>query len=203
MIVTISNEYGTGGLAIARQAADALGYEFVDRELPVVVAKRLNIPPEDVDAEEDADRTLGERLLSGLELATPELAESSAAEPFDLELLRAVQAAVREIAQRGNAVIMGRGAGAILGASAGVLRVFMHAPREWRIAHVIETTGADRKTAAAEVDRIDRARTAYLREWYGAVFGDSRAHDLCIDTSSFAREDASGLIVAAVRGRTA
>jgi len=113
VVVTISNEYGSGGLAIAKRVADVLGYEYVDQQLPVVVAKRLRIPPEAVDASEDAQRSLGELLLTSLERATPELAQASATEPFDEELFRAVQDAVREYAARGSAVIVGRGASAI------------------------------------------------------------------------------------------
>ena len=78
MIITISNEYGSGALAVAKRVADALGYEYVDQQLPVVVAKRLHVTPEAVEAKEDTGRSLGERLLSELERATPELAEASA-----------------------------------------------------------------------------------------------------------------------------
>lgn len=203
MIVTISNQYGAGALAIAKRAADALGYEYVDRQLPVVVAKRLDVPVEVVEENEDSGRSLGERLLTGLELATPELAASSmGAEPFDEELLRAVQAAVREYASHGNVVIIGRGAGVILKDRSDVVRVFMRAPREWRIAHIVETTQADAKTASSEVDRVDRARAAYLRDWYGAAFGDASTYDLIIDTAALGEESAVAAIVAAVRART-
>lgn len=201
MVVTISNEYGSGALAVARQVAEVLGYEFVDRQLPVVVAKRLHIAPETVDANEDAALTLGERLLSGLELATPELAESSTVAPLDEELVQAVREAVRDYAARGNVVILGRGAGVILGSRPDVFRVFMHAPREWRIAHVMETTRAGRKSVETEVDRIDRARVAYLRSWYGATFGDPRIYDLCIDASRFAKAAIAALIANAARAR--
>lgn len=201
VVVTISNEYGSGALAVARRVAEVLGYEFVDRQLPVVVAKRLHIAPETVDANEDAALTLGERLLSGLELATPELAESSTVAPLDEELVQAVRDAVRDYAARDNVVILGRGAGVILGPGADVLRVFMHAPREWRIAHLMEATRAGRKSVETEVDRIDRARVAYIRSWYGAAFGDSRIYDLCIDASRFAHAASAALIVEAVRAR--
>ncbi|MBV8529718.1 MAG: cytidylate kinase-like family protein, partial [Candidatus Eremiobacteraeota bacterium] len=167
MIVTISNEYGSGALAIAQRSAGALGYDYVDRQLPVVVAKRLRVSPEAVEATEDAARSLGERLLTGLERATPELAEASTVEPFDDELLRAVQDAVREYASRGNAVIVGRGSSAILGPGSDVLRVFFYAPREWRIAHVMRTAGIRRESAESELDRVDRARSAYMKAWYG------------------------------------
>ena len=203
MIVTVSNEYGAGALAIAKRAADELGYEYVDRQLPVVVAKRLRISPEDVEANEDAQRSLGERWLTSLERATPELAQSSSVEPFDEELLKAVQEAVREFARRGNAVIVGRAAGLVLGPAANVVRVFLHAPREWRIAHIVDTFGSDRKTAEFEVERIDRMRAAYVRSWYAAEFGDHSNYDLCIDTSRFDRAQCAELIVSAVRIRAA
>ena len=153
MVVTISNQYGSGALAVSERAARALGYRYVDRQLPVVVAKRLHITPEAVEASEDSRRTLGERLVDSLERATPETAEASAAEPLDEELLAAVAAAVREYAAKGNCVIVGRGAFAILGARPDVLRVFMHAPREWRVAHVMETTHVPRDLAEAPACR--------------------------------------------------
>jgi len=201
VIVTISNEYGCGALAIAQRVAVELGYEYVDRQLPVVVAKRLSVSPEEVEASEDTGRTLGERWISGLERATPELAQASVAEDFDEEMLRAVQAAVREYATHGNVVLVGRGAAVILGERPDVLRVFMYAPRPWRIAHIEQAMETDRKTAEAEVDRVDRARAAYLRDWYNAAFGDPHGHDLCLDTSRLSEKAAAELIVAAVRVR--
>jgi cytidylate kinase len=201
VIVTISNEYGCGALAIAQRVAAGLGYEYVDRQLPVVVAKRLSVSPEEVEASEDTGRTLGERWITSLERATPELAQASMTEDFDEEMLRAVQAAVREYASHGNVVLVGRGAGAILGVRADVVRVFMYASREWRIAHIERSQAVDRKTAEAEVERVDRARAAYLRDWYGVTFGDPHAHDLCIDTSRLSEVHAAELIVAAVRAR--
>lgn len=199
MVVTISNQYGSGALEIAQRVARALGYTYVDRQLPVVVAKRLRVRPDAVEANEDASPTLGERFLSGLERATPELAAASATKDFDEEVLRGVQRAVREYAQRGNAVIVGRGASAILGEGRGVLRVFVHAPRDWRIAHICDSTGASRAIAESELDRVDRARTEYLRQWYGLAFGDSRNYDLCIDASRFTPAQCAELIVTATR----
>lgn len=201
MIVTISNEYGTGALEIAALVAAELGYEYVDRQLPVVVAKRLQVRPEAVEANEDAQPTLGERFLTVLERATPELAVASSTEPFDEELLRAVQDAVRDYAARGDVVIVGRGASAIVGVRPDALRVFMYAPRAWRIARVTQTMQTTPHVAEAELDRVDRARAAYLKDWYGLAFGDPRNYDLCFDTSRLERQACAELIVTAVRAR--
>lgn len=201
MVVTVSNQYGTGALAVAKRAADELGYEYVNQQLPVVVAKRLQISPEEVDANEDTGRTLGERLLTGLERATPELAQVSDVQPFDEELLKAVQQAVREYADRGDAVIVGRGGALILGAAPNVLRVFMYAPRRWRVAHVAAAYRLDPKTAETEVNAVNRMRSDYLHDWYGATFGDPENYDLCFDASRLGEAGGAELIVAAVRSR--
>lgn len=201
MIVAISNEYGSGALAVARRAARELNYAYVDRQLPVVVSKRLHVPREAVDASEDSTPTLGERWIAGLERATPELAQASAEQPLDEELLAAVRRAVLDYAARGDCVIVGRGAGAILGSRPDVLRVFIYAPREWRIAQVMRTAGIAREPAENEVDRVDRARAAYLRQWYALEFGDLRNYDLCIDAARLSPEQSAATIVAAVRAR--
>jgi cytidylate kinase len=203
VIVTVSNEYGSGALAIAKAVAAELGYRYVDQQLPVVVAKRLRVSPEAVEANQDAARSLGERLLTGLERATPELAEASAVEPFDDELFRAVQSAVRDYAARGNAVIVGRGAAAILGARPDVLRLFVYAPREWRVERVARAAGTPHEIAEGELDRVDRARSAYIKDRYGLAFGDPRNYDLCIDASRIDAAECAALVVAAVRARGA
>jgi cytidylate kinase len=77
----------------------------------------------------------------------------------------------------------------------------MRAAREWRIAHVVETSKVSRDVAMAEVDRVDRARAAYLRDWYGLTFGDPQNYDLCIDVSRLDPAQSTALIVAAVRER--
>jgi len=199
VIVTISNRYGSAALAIAQLAAQRLGYEYVDEQLPVVVAKRLQTSPESVDSEEDRAPSMGERMMRMLELATPEVRAGSTT--FDEEMLREVQQAVREYAARGNVVIVGRGAYVILGRRTDLLRVLMYAPRDWRMRHVMEYHGVDEKTALAEMDRIDKARAEYMRRYYDVNWSDATNYDLQIDTSTFGVEGAAGVIVAAVRER--
>lgn len=200
MIVTISNQYGCGALAIARSVAEKLRYALVDEQLPVVVAKRLRTSPEAVDAAEDSVRNLGERMMTGLERATPEVVMSAPAENFDEDCFREVQQAVREYAARGNAVIFGRGANLILGRREDVLRVFMHAPKEWRIGHVSASIGVALNDAAAEIERIDRARKGYVRERYGADWGVPENYDLSLDVARLGAERCAQLIVTAAGG---
>jgi cytidylate kinase len=201
MLVTISNRYGCGAIAVAARIAQQLGYALVDEQLPVVVAKKLKTSTQAVESAVEGAKSISERVLRALESGTPEL-RPAPGPSFDESVMREVQAAVRECAARGNAVIVGRGANAILGARQDVLRVFMHAPRDWRIEHVAQAYGIDRRTAATEVDRIDRARTEYMRTYFDMSWSDAQNYDLCIDTSVFGEGGSAALLVAAVRARS-
>lgn len=200
VVITISNRYGCGAIAIAHLVAERLGYEYVDEQLPVVVAKRLMTSADAVESAENAGKSVSERVLRALESGTPEL-RALPLESFDEECLREVQEAVREYAAHGNAVIVGRGANAILGRRPDVLRVFMHAPKDWRVHHIMDGHAVDEKTAASELERIDRARTEYMRVYYGTTWSDPANYDLCIDTSSFGRAGSAAIIVSAVEAR--
>ena len=81
------------------------------------------------------------------------------------------------------------------------VRLEDYRPPDWRIERVMEQLGVDEKTATAEVDRIDRARRAHLRDWYQVDVGSSAIVDLAIDTSTFGIEGSVKLIVAAVNAR--
>ena len=201
MIVTISNQYGCGARTIAQLAAAELGYDVIDRELPVVVARRMQISDAQAEAADETGRSLGSRLLTSLELATPELAVTNFGQTFDDDYVREVQEAVREFADRGNVIIMGRAGGAILGRRPDIVRVYLYAPLEWRIERITVEGGIDRKIAESEIDRIDRARHAHLRDWYRVEQGSSEIVDLAMDTSSFSATDCAKLIVTAVRAR--
>lgn len=199
VLITISNRYGCGALAVAQLAASRLGYAYVDEQLPVVVAKRLQTTPAAVESAENVGKTMSERMLRALESGTPELGTAQArSEDFDAECLREVQEAVREFAAAGDAVIVGRGANALLGRRYDLVRVFMHAPRDWRIRHIAESHGVDERTAAAEVDRVDKARGEYMRAYYGIEWGDPENYDLSIDTAHFGEQGSVDLIVRAV-----
>jgi cytidylate kinase len=112
---------------------------------------------------------------------------------------RAIEEAVREEAAAGDAVIVGRMGSVVLGPRPDVLRVFVKASLDWRVAHVAASLGVDDAAARAEIGRIDEARRTYAREGYRVTWGDPRNYDLVVDTSKFEIDGTADVIVAAVR----
>ncbi|HEY4440575.1 MAG TPA: cytidylate kinase-like family protein [Candidatus Elarobacter sp.] len=205
MIVAISRAYGAGAHDVAAAAAESLGYRLVDRELPVVVARRLGTSEDAVESVEERGPSFGQRVLMQLGGGVPETAQPGVEteDDFSAETRRAIELAVREIAEHGDAIINGRMAGAILGRRADVLRVFLHAPLPWRVSHVAESLGVTESAARAEIVRIDETRKAYVKEHYRIGWGDPSNYELVIDTAWFGIPGSAALLAAAVRAASA
>jgi cytidylate kinase len=199
VIVTISRVYGAGAQAVSRALAELLGYRLVDEELPVVAASRLGTSADIVQTLAERPRGFGERVMEQLGGGLPEAAQPPADDPQPGEMRRAIEDAVREEATGGDVVIVGRMASAVLAGRADLLRVFIHAPMDWRVAHVVESLHVGEAAARAEIGRIDEARRTYAREGYRVTWSDPRNYDLVLDSSRFGVTGSAGVIAAAVR----
>ena len=201
MVVTISREYGAGGLAVADATARALGYELLTDDLPKTVAARLGTSTEEVQSLDTAGRSLSERMLGSLEAGSPEAISTDPPLPdaFDESVRREIERTLRERAASGNIVILGRAGSVVLAGTPGLLRVFLRADRQWRIDRIVETFGRTPAQAAADVDQLDAARRKFGKERYKMAWGDARSYDLVVDSSRFGIEGAARVIVAAVK----
>jgi cytidylate kinase len=201
VIVTISREYGAGGLGVADATAHALGYELLTDDLPRTVAARLGTSPKEVAERSTGQRSWPERMLGNLEAGSPEAISTAPHLPdeFDESVRREIERTMRERAAAGNVVILGRVGSAVLAGMPGLLRVFLCADRAWRIDRVVETFGRTLAQATADVDQLDASRRKFAKERYKMAWGDARSYDLVLDTSRFGVEGAAGLIAAAVR----
>ena len=65
-LVAISASYGAGGSRVGPALAERLGVPFVDRAIPMAVAERLDVSPDDATAyDEQAPGGWLERMLRG------------------------------------------------------------------------------------------------------------------------------------------
>lgn len=111
---------------------------------------------------------------------------------------REVERLIHEAAAEGDVVIVGRLGGAVLGARPDVVRVFLTAPLDWRIAYVRASLGVSEAKARSEVARIDEARRSFARDSYRVVWEDARNYDLTLNVAAFGIEGTAEAIAAAV-----
>jgi cytidylate kinase len=82
-----------------------------------------------------------------------------------------------------------------------VVRIFIHAPKEYREQKVIEMYGDTPEAAKKNIARSDAARAAYYRNVSGQEWGDPHGYELCID-SSIGEAAAADLICDYIRRRS-
>lgn len=212
-VVAVSRQFGSGGARVGRAVAQRLGFHYADREILAEAARRLQVTPEDLEPLDEHVAgfwaRIGMLLAQGAPdtpLIPPTLPSVSEADLFEIER----QVIVR-IAEKGNAVIVGRGAAHILAGHDGqgvpqppdagrgpdtLIRVFLHAPVEDRVALAMaEYDFADRDAAAVVLRDSDRARAQFVRSLTGRDWCDATLYDLCIDTAAVGLDRSVDLIV--------
>lgn len=211
-MITIGRQFGAGGEPVAQLVAKQLGAHVLDRQLVGEVARRLEIPAEEVESQDEAPGSLLSRLLTALGSSTvefsapPEVAAWAPpyADPaFDPRkaILSITQQVIKEAARTDNAVIVGHGGAYVLRDHPGALHVFLMAPEAVRVKAVMNMFGGDEAEARKQVKQKDANRSAYVKQVYGHDWVHPSHYHLVIDTDHFGFEGAAGLIVAAVRSK--
>src|SRR5664280_2522425 len=123
--------------------AERLGADLVDKLLVAEVARRAQLPPESVEAEDEHASSLIGRLVAsfapmgfaaGMVWDVPYPDPSYDPRLAVLELTRKV---VTDVARGGNAVIVGRGGAAILRERRDAVHVFLYAAEPARVETVM------------------------------------------------------------------
>ena len=199
--VTISREYGAAALAVAHALEQRTGFRLVQDQIAAAVADRLELSPESVVEHLETPPPLGERILSGLLGGVPEMGTGPHPSALDLgrSVRREIEATIHQVADDGDAIIVGWIANVILGPRPDVLRVFLHAPLDWRIARIMESFHLDAQAARRAVERVDADRRTFAKTEYRLAYGDPHKYDLVLDTSRFGIDGAAGVIADAVK----
>ncbi len=200
--VTLSRQMGSGGSRVGYLVARELGFRYVDREVLSRTAKELEMDADQIRMIEERPSGVIERILEALTLGTPESVSLPLLKPpvyernlFDLEC-----GIIRAIADRCDTVIVGRGGFYALRNRPGVIRVFIHAPREFRVRRIMEVENIPSiDEARAMVDESDRNRARFIRDMTGFLWSDARNFHLSINTGIIDFETAAGMIVDVVR----
>jgi cytidylate kinase len=226
-VVTVSGTSGSGAREVARLAADILGIDYVDQEILVNAAQRLGVSAGVVARRDEHVRTFGERLASllrtllersaaagvgdpmmgagGLEVllgrSYGDLTKSAEQEVNDALYMKTVTAIIRELGQRGDIVILGRGGHMILRDHPTALHALMLAPMNIRIQRMGEREGLLSQEAAKRLHDLDRGRAAFHRKFFKVEADDPACYDIAIDTGRLSFDVAAQLVAQAARAR--
>jgi cytidylate kinase len=192
-LVTVSASYGSRGSEVAPALAERLGVPFVDRVVSPETAHRL------AQAENEG---LFWRVVRSISPAGGLTAGSIHAERELNDRLtdrESLEAALRDVADDGDAVILGRAGALALRDDPRALHVRLDGPREARVFRAMEIEAIDEAAARRRLVVTDRARERFVRDIYGLDPSDPGLYALVLDGTAFDTAACVELIATAAR----
>ena len=205
-LITVTRQYASGGSDIARLVAHALGWTLIDNEFVDQVARKAGLPPEEVAQLEERAPGLLERLSRTLAAASPEMFISTSGTPPPVEadeatIVKMTERVIAEAAAEGRAVLVGRGAQALLAQRGNALHAYVIASKPWRRKLAVERLHVDPADVDKVLDETDKQRDQYVKTHYGRDRQDLTIYDLVLNAERLGFEGAAALVVAEARRR--
>jgi cytidylate kinase len=199
-VLTVARQFGSGGAVISRMVAQRLNWRLLDREIVDEVVRMAGVERDDAERCDEQVDPVFYRLLKSLWQGGFERSASSIVPvPFDsMEMSRCARVVIEQAAGHGSCVIVGRGAQCLLKDREDALHVFLWAPRAHRIRRV-QSQFPQERDAEGLMDRMDRARSAFIRREFNANWCDHHLYDLIVN-SALGDDAAAACIVAAIDG---
>jgi cytidylate kinase len=191
--ITISRQLGSGGATIARAVADELGYHLLDRELVDLVARQF-------PAATEVARTLDERAYGWASSIVFSVLRVIQGQPITPETYNFVAAEViREAAERGNVVILGRAAQVVLGKRTGTFHVHVVASVDERARRIAARDSVGPAEARRRIRESDEERRAHVWALGQRDWNDALLYDLILVTDRVSPEAGAAVVTAAAR----
>ena len=200
-IITIGRQYGSGGRALGKMIAEKLNIPLYDKELVELAAKKSNVSLEAVkEIDERASSSLLYSIVTGgwgaKGLNVPLFYEM----PLNDKLFIAQAKVIKEIAEQGDCVIVGRCADYVLkDTEHDVLSVFVYADMPYRMKFADEKLGIKTAKLKETIQKTDKQRKTYYDYYTDKIWGDMNSYDLCINVAKTGMEKAADMVVSCVQ----
>lgn len=166
-IITIAREHGSQGKYIGELLAKKLKIPYYYKEMTAIAAKESGLDKEFISKiNNDKDP------LHSLYLSTTPVKYA----------IEAQDKVIKQIASKGSCVIVGRAADYVLRDNKDVIKIFIYAPKEYRIKKVMEMYKDSKDDAKKNVISSDKARAKYYKIISGLEWGRVDNYDLCINS---------------------
>lgn len=177
-VIVIGRQYGSGGHDIGKELAEKLEFAFYDNEIIQMTAGSTGYTPKFVqEHEENMTNSFLYDLVSQMYIYS-DTQEAPRDAIFESE-----GEVIRSLADQGNCVILGRCADYFLRDRRDCLKVYLHAPEDYRVKRIMNTENLSEENARQKVRRMDRRRSDNYHYYTRRIWGHSKNYDLTIDTS--------------------
>ncbi|MCR5613459.1 cytidylate kinase family protein [Treponema sp.] len=194
LVLTITSLAGSGGRIIARLLGERLSIPVYDKELIDIVAEQGHLSKLFVKQHDEKLYTnIAEAfILEHYSFHTPDFESYRS-------LFKAQTAAIKNLAQTQDCIIIGHCSNHILKDSPEVLNIFITANQEHRLEYIQHKYKIDKRLAARKIKKQDSDTEKYYRHFTDSNWKDSDNYHLTIDSSLLGYEGTVNLLEQLVR----
>ena len=195
-VITISRQFGAGGITLGKMVADELGYIFADNDIVQRVAKEANVSTNWVESfEKEAGSKLSRFISSMVSKRWVDRVLGDERGYLDEQIyLDYLVLIIAQLADEGDVVILGRGSQYILNDHPETVHVLLVDELANRIKFMMDRYRLDRKKAERTVNYEDRRRVSLYKRLGKTDYEDPRLYDLVLDMSQVTLETARDMI---------
>ncbi|PYV72035.1 MAG: cytidylate kinase-like family protein, partial [Acidobacteria bacterium] len=167
---------------MAAQLADHLGWKLWDHRLTEEIARLANVDPSAVRRCDERMDSRFYRLAKTFWRGSYERSSPLGDQIFDTDrMMSMMEQITQQIAEEGNAVVVGRGTPFFLRNRADAFHVFLYAPRAEKIRRLGEE-GHMIEEAEELVEIVDRERIAFIKHYFNADWPTRSLYHLMLNT---------------------
>lgn len=181
-IVTISRQYGSGGRYIGEKLARELGVPCYDEKLIDMVAKESGFAQDFVA--EKGERITGSLLFniaSNFSYANSVFTTGNGMSLQD-EVYFIQNRIIKDLAEKGPCVIVGRCADYVLREREDCMNVFISADQKSKLERAVKYFGISESDAPSVLKKKDKARYNHYKYYTDQEWGAAANYDLCLNS---------------------
>lgn len=195
-VITVSRQFGAGGLTLSQNIAKKLDYTFIDNELIQLVAEKAQVSKDWVHSvEKEAGGKLHQfinRLMpKGVVGRILDDQRGYIDEDIYIDLLKQI---IRQLAVEGNCIILGRGGQYILKDHPDAFHVLLIAEREYRLRFIEAKYKLKRQVAEQVITAEDRRRINLYRKFDKSDYDLPGHYHLTLNMSKLSLDTATQLV---------
>ncbi|MFO7558231.1 MAG: cytidylate kinase-like family protein [Desulfobacterales bacterium] len=204
-VITISQQFGSGGKQLGQKIAEALGYVFADSGITSRIAEAVNVSETWVEhVEKEAGGKflwiISQMVSKGLVNKILKDERGYIDESIYLDYLVVL---IAQFAEEGNVVIMGRGSQYILQDHPDAIHILLVNSKENRIQRLMTRHNLERKQADQMVRSEDNRRTALYKKIGKTDYDRADLYDMAINMGRVGTDTARDMIMELIRQKEA
>ena len=188
-VITINRELGSGGRTVGQKLAERLHVEFYDKALIKTLEDRYSLSVEEIEKLKGRSHTWlaelkralfaseGMAVTSNYILAVP---GDKPVQPTTLDMFKAEEEILKGLAEENSCVVAGRSGFYVFRNHPNHLRILIQASMPFRVERVMRKQNMTREQAIKTIEKIDKMRENYVKEYTKTSRYDTRNYDLVI-----------------------